>query len=745
MDYEYKLFEFNTYNRPPVDEELSESNDGEEYLSDDNSNGDDEGPRKSKMKKDNKIFVIQMFGINELGEQASIIIENYKPFFYVKLQSNVSKNEIKNITKAFKKHILDCIGIYYENSVKFSMVKNKKLYGFDNGTMHDFIKLTFNNTHIYDRVKKMWYSTSADDDGESMRKLISGGYKFQGYSFELYETSIPPLLRFFHIQEISPSGWIKLPKNKYLELSGENKTTTCHREFIIDKNNIISLADKNTPVPYKIMSFDIEASSSHGDFPVPIKTYKKLATNIVDHFDKKELNDYPNNEDKYTFVKNELKEIIQTAFGFNSMPNIDLVYPKTPIPNVEDLNQRIDKLLKCKVKDVKRDNFEQSIESYFSKMNFKTKPIDDDENTDDNADNTDDNADDNANDNANDNDINLNDVNYDIIDNATSSLIASVNATKIVSQEISDYTIIDIICNTSENRETKLDEIINLFSNKSLFPKLEGDKVTFIGSTFLKYGQKNAYLNHCFVLNSCDSLHKIIPNSVIEVCETERELLLSWTNLVSNRENPDMVTGYNIAGFDYEFMFRRSQELDCVEEFLNFSKNKNELCGNVDYKTGKIDIDRSLIVLASGAYDLSMIKMSGRLQVDMLNYFRRTELLVSYKLDFVSGYYLGDYVTRCEQMTEEVQTVEFNGDDNGDDDDEFIIASETKMTTKIHTNNMYGLQLGSYVHFEVIDHSSDYYKNGAKFIVTEINIGEKWFKIEGSVGVSEGNRFYLYG
>jgi hypothetical protein len=34
-------------------------------------------------------------------------------------------------------------------------------------------------------------------------------------------------------------------------------------------------------VPYKIMSFDIEASSSHGDFPVPIKSYKKLTTNTI--------------------------------------------------------------------------------------------------------------------------------------------------------------------------------------------------------------------------------------------------------------------------------------------------------------------------------------------------------------------------------------------------------------------------------------------------------------------------------
>ena len=34
------------------------------------------------------------------------------------------------------------------------------------------------------------------------------------------------------------------------------------------------------------MSFDIEASSSHGDFPVPIKTYKKLATNVIDILNK---------------------------------------------------------------------------------------------------------------------------------------------------------------------------------------------------------------------------------------------------------------------------------------------------------------------------------------------------------------------------------------------------------------------------------------------------------------------------
>ena len=39
---------------------------------------------------------------------------------------------------------------------------------------------------------------------------------------------------------------------------------------------------KETQVPYKICSYDIEADSSHGDFPLPIKSYEKLTSNIID-------------------------------------------------------------------------------------------------------------------------------------------------------------------------------------------------------------------------------------------------------------------------------------------------------------------------------------------------------------------------------------------------------------------------------------------------------------------------------
>ena len=92
----------------------------------------------------------------------------------------------------------------------------------------------------------------------------------------LYEANIPPLLRLFHIKEISPSGWIALPKKKCI--IEQTRSTTCNFEFQIHYKDIIPLNDKETRVPYKICSFDIEASSSHGDFPVPVKTYKRYFT-----------------------------------------------------------------------------------------------------------------------------------------------------------------------------------------------------------------------------------------------------------------------------------------------------------------------------------------------------------------------------------------------------------------------------------------------------------------------------------
>ena len=204
--------------------------------------------------------MVQAFGINEKGESASIFIEGFTPFFYVKVDD--TWNETKKT--CFINEIKNRIGTYYEDSIiKSRLISKKTLYGFDANKQHNFIQIIFKNTMALNKAKKLWYDEIFHPIYSKLLK--PDGYIFEGTSTYIYESNFPPLLRLFHIKEISPSGWIALPQKHYLK--HKKQSTTCKYEYTINYRYIISL-DKNTRVPYKQCSFDIEASSSHGDFPV---------------------------------------------------------------------------------------------------------------------------------------------------------------------------------------------------------------------------------------------------------------------------------------------------------------------------------------------------------------------------------------------------------------------------------------------------------------------------------------------
>ena len=622
MEHIFRIVDFNVYNGK---DSTTESSDDEQNVY-----------------KDTNSFVIQMFGVDENGKTYSLTAEGFRPFFYLM----VNDKWTIQMKEDFLAHLKDKVGKYYKDSItECKIIKRKKLYGFDGGKEHKFIFIEFSNLNAFNKVKNFWYS----NDNTRGYSLSKNGYRWKDTDIKLYEANIPPLLRFFHIRDISPSGWIAVPKKKVVENKSENKTVNCDYEFTTNYKNIIPLNDKETRVPYKIMSFDIEASSSHGDFPVPIKTYKKLATNIIEYFESLKM------DMTKELCKNILRRIILAAFGYENMEQIDLVYPKKHPGSKEEVQRLTEIWLSAEVRNLKTDdNYSDAnnIENMFEKMG--------------------------------------NDEEEDEFDN---KYIKSYTDKKA--------TIVDIICDKKFEREGKLNEL-NVSLNAK-FPKLEGDKCTFIGSTFMNYGNKDPHFNHCIVLNTCSPIP--IENSVVESYKTEREVLLAWQQLVQ-RENPDIIIGYNIFGFDYNFMFKRAEENNCVEDFLKLSRNKDEICATRDKDSGKWKIEESTLQIASGQHDFQFIKMNGRLQVDLYNFYRREANLISYKLDYVAGNFIGDFVKELEYKTEQ---------------------------TVIKTSNMTGLLVGSYIHFEEIGHSVDYYADGAKYIVTDIDKEKSKFTINGIV------------
>jgi DNA polymerase elongation subunit (family B) len=642
----------------------------------DDSSSDTEGSQDSNKRQ----FMVQMFGVNEQGQTCSIIVYDFKPFFYLR----VGDNWDQSVANAFMRDL-------YAKSVKLNikgleaqvesvrLVDHHKLYGFSAGKKDRFIQVSFHNQNAFNRMKNLWYQK----DTSGTRRLIT--QHFRGVEIAIYESNIPPLLRYFHIKNVSPSGWVNVQFNRAYKPT--NRSTTCTFEYICSSSQISPIPEKETRVPYKIMSFDIEASSSHGDFPLPQKTYKKLAQNLVDIY-------FRNAADQKTveheFIVQLIRRTISTGFGYDSFEDVDVVYPKRQ-PTEARVHSTIDMLLKTPLDNMhKIKTAEESEECDKIKlltigaMFDKMRAAESGEGGRAGA----------ANGSDDESDADEVEPDMDDADSECESFEVYQSSVKVSRT----CTIVDLLISDKYNRDAKITRIDEALTQ--LFPPLKGDEVTFIGSTFMRYGEPEPYLNHCFVVGSCDP----VEGTIIETGETEREILIRWTDLVTT-ENPDIIIGYNIFGFDYEFMFRRAIETDCTKSFLLLSRKIGEMCikdPGFQRQTDspqQIDIEHTTVALASGDYDLKYIKMTGRLQVDMYMYLRREYNFGSYKLDDMASYFISDDIKRVEVIH----------DTNGD-----------SPVTHIYSKNLMGLHVGDFIHVEITSFTSDYYGGGQKFVVEDI-------------------------
>ncbi|MEE9573752.1 MAG: DNA polymerase domain-containing protein [Candidatus Neomarinimicrobiota bacterium] len=231
---------------------------------------------------------------------------------------------------------------------------------------------------------------------------------------------------------------------------------------------------------------------------------------------------------------------------------------------------------------------------------------------------------------------------------------------------------------------------------------IKGDPVTFIGSTFMKVGDTQPYLNHGVCLGDCHQITMEHSRCEIESYSNEKELLLAWTEMI-RREKPDVIIGYNIFGFDWKFLCERAEETKCFEHFIQLSRNN-------DYKCVK---KKKIIRIASGTHELTYIDIDGIIQIDLYNYFRREVNLPSYKLQDVGSHFIGDMVKKVEHK-------------NG--------------KTRIYSSNLMGLQVGNYVCFELIGHSSDSYQDGKKFKVLALDYDNTHYDVAGIIEIEEGKK-----
>jgi DNA polymerase elongation subunit (family B) len=163
------------------------------------------------------------------------------------------------------------------------------------------------------------------------------------------------------------------------------------------------------------------------------------------------------------------------------------------------------------------------------------------------------------------------------------------------------------------------------------------DNIVQVATTVEMYGNPDWSYRYIATLGECDD----IENCEVVKCETEMELLMEWSKFIRTLD-PDIITGYNILGYDYEYLYERAKFYGIHKEFSTISRIRNLLKGNEsDEKAEKIIYEvQKLSSSAMGENVLKSLNVQGRINLDLLKYCRDSgDKLASYKLDNVAKHY----------------------------------------------------------------------------------------------------------
>jgi DNA polymerase elongation subunit (family B) len=214
-------------------------------------------------------YEITLFGSTAEGKSVSLTVTDYQPFFYVGGAPTTTLSAF--ITSGLQKGL--------EKQVSFTVETHKTFWDFTNNADIEVLKVTAS-------TKKAWtMARSLLLHQETMTPktiTVTKGKKTTELTPTVYEANIDPLLRFYHLREIKPAGWVTVESDVLDEV--DDPTTTTELQYMAHWSSVgpASESIQLTSAPLRIMSWDIECTSSHGDFPQANKTWRKPARELIE-------------------------------------------------------------------------------------------------------------------------------------------------------------------------------------------------------------------------------------------------------------------------------------------------------------------------------------------------------------------------------------------------------------------------------------------------------------------------------
>ena len=186
---------------------------------------------------------------------------------------------------------------------------------------------------------------------------------------------------------------------------------------------------------------------------------------------------------------------------------------------------------------------------------------------------------------------------------------------------------------SGRNNKEVIKMVLERKFHSCLLPKLINN---IIG--FLEYKEGgDIVFKHIVTLNGCDP----IPGTVVESFDNEGDLLLGWASII-RKTDPDILTGYNIFGFDFKYLYKRAEMFKLVSDSEVEYKYDNyfNTLGRFKFRPCPLE-ENNLSSSALGQNLMYVPKMQGRVIIDLYKAIQRDHKLDEYKLDFVSKVFIG--------------------------------------------------------------------------------------------------------
>lgn len=222
-------------------------------------------------------YKITLFGSTAAGKSISMVVSGFEPYFYVELPDDWKGAE----RTAYQRYLTNRLSDTERCSVTMTVEQHKCFWDFTNNKLFTVLK-------VQTQSKKLWMKLRdiCQDNQTCLPIPVPLSHVRQratgSVTLRVFEATLDPMLRFFHLRELKPAGWAAVGADEWDE--DDNATTTTALQLTTEWEQIgpAPEAVQLSSAPLRIMSWDIECTSSHGDFPLAMKTWRKPAREIVD-------------------------------------------------------------------------------------------------------------------------------------------------------------------------------------------------------------------------------------------------------------------------------------------------------------------------------------------------------------------------------------------------------------------------------------------------------------------------------